>query len=111
MSNEYDMTCVDCHTGGMSALGEKERNPWLDEPRCDDCHDTQYAENPATLYRFSTGHGGLYCESCHNSTHAIYTSREAVDNLQPLTLQGHTGTIQECTVCHLTQPETGGPHE
>lgn len=111
MSTEYGMTCVDCHEGGMQALGEDSRTPWLDEPRCESCHDPQYAENPNTLYRFSLGHGGLYCESCHNSTHAILPSREDRDNAQAYALQGFYGTIQDCRVCHTVQPESGGPHQ
>ena len=101
--------CTDCH-GDMLAVGDENRTPWLDEPRCETCHGTQFGENPDTLYRHSTGHGGLYCEACHNSTHAILPSREANDNLQSIALQGYAGTIEVCTVCHLTQPETEGPH-
>lgn len=110
MSNEFDLTCVDCHVGGMQALGNRNRTPWLDEPRCGNCHDAAYAENPGTLYRFSVGHGGLYCESCHNSTHAILTSREERDNRQVIALQGFAGTLQDCMVCHTVQPGEGGPH-
>ena len=104
------MWCTDCH-GHLADLGNPSRTPWLDEPRCGDCHEPQYAENPGTLYRNSTGHGGLYCESCHNSTHAVLPSREANDNLQSIALQGYPGTITECTVCHLTTPDGPGPHE
>jgi len=111
MSVEEGMTCTDCHVGGMEALASTLRTPWRDEPRCANCHDAQYAENPGKLYRHSTGHGGLYCESCHNSTHAILTSREARDNLQSIALQGYAGTIEECTICHLTEPSSGGPHQ
>jgi len=111
MSQKFGMTCNDCHVGGMTALGQENRTPWVDLPRCGNCHASQFAENQGTLYKLSTGHGGLYCESCHNSTHAILTSREANDNAQSLTLQGYAGTIQECTVCHLTRPASGGPHQ
>lgn len=80
--------------------------------------DQTYATNanvPAnglSLYRFSSGHGGLQCEACHNSTHAEYTSANANDNLQSTKLQGHTGMIAECTACHSSVPNTvtGGPH-
>ena len=102
--------CTDCH-GHLSDLGNSSRVPWQDEPRCGTCHDAQFAENPGTLYRDSTGHGGLYCESCHNSTHAILPSREGNDNLQSVALQGYAGTIGTCTVCHLTQPSGPGPHQ
>ncbi|HBY06382.1 MAG TPA: hypothetical protein DEH22_00795 [Chloroflexi bacterium] len=109
MSQTASLWCTDCH-GDMLAVAQESRRPWRDEPRCETCHDPQYAENPATLYRLSTGHGGLYCESCHNSTHAILPSREANDNLQSVALQGHPGAISECTVCHLTTPVEPGPH-
>ncbi len=105
------MTCTDCHEGGMQALANENRTPWVDEPRCANCHDAQHAENPGKLFKQSTGHGGLYCEACHNSTHAILTSREAKDNLQSIALQGFAGTISKCTVCHLTAPASGGPHK
>ena len=111
MANDYSMDCEECHQGGMEALASEERTPWVDEPSCGDCHEAHYAENPGTLYRLSKGHGGLYCESCHNSTHAILPSRDGDDNLQAIALQGYAGTIQECTVCHLTDPGgKGGPH-
>ncbi|MBL8220086.1 MAG: hypothetical protein JNL62_12700, partial [Bryobacterales bacterium] len=73
------------------------------------------ANTPAAgldLYRFSKGHGGLQCESCHGSTHAEYPSSHANDNLQSIRLQGYAGTLTECTACHSQVPETvtGGPH-
>jgi hypothetical protein len=110
MATQYDFTCTNCHVGGMQAMASENRTAWHDEPRCGNCHGSQYSENTATLYRLSTGHGGLYCESCHNSTHAILPSREAKDNQQSIALQGYPGTIASCTVCHLTQPSSGGPH-
>jgi len=66
---------------------------------------SRFAENQS-LYRLSQGHGGVKCEGCHGSTHAIWpvTPREgpfvANDNLAALQLQGHDGKIQECDVCH-----------
>ncbi len=73
------------------------------------------ANTPAagkSLYRFSKGHGNLQCEACHGSTHAEYPSSHANDNVQSIALQGHTGTIAECSTCHATTPTsfTGGPH-
>lgn len=64
------------------------------------------------LYRFSKGHGGLQCEACHGSTHAEYPSSHASDNAQSIALQGHAGTLSECTGCHAAMPQTvsGGPH-
>jgi hypothetical protein len=80
--------------------------------------DNRFGTNPNTpasgvsLYRFSKGHGNLQCEACHGSTHAEYPSSHANDNVQSLALQGHTGTVAECSVCHSTVPltTTGGPH-
>lgn len=97
--------CVDCH-GGMLAVGDPNRTPWVDEPRCDDCHNKAgfEFEQPGTLYRNSRGHGGVHCYACHGSPHAITPTTTLVDNLQALVLQGHTGTINDCTVCH-SQPE------
>jgi hypothetical protein len=31
--------------------------------------------------------------------------------LQSIILQGYDGTIRKCTVCHLTEPISGGPHQ
>ena len=55
-----------------------------------------------SLYRFSTGHGGLKCEACHGSTHAEFPSTHANDNVESLKLQGHVGVLAECTTlpCH-----------
>ena len=103
------MTCIDCH-GGMSTVKENP-NPWLNEPRCDTCHNSgQYNQNHS-LYRFSTEHGGLYCEACHDSTHAIAPSREGNDAIKFNILQGKDGPVDQCQVCHTTVPATGsGPH-
>jgi len=111
MSTDFEMTCIDCHTGGMQALANRNRTPWVDEPRCANCHSQSHAENPGTLFKLSKGHGGVYCEGCHNSTHAILKSREEKDNRQVVALQGYAGTLTECTVCHLTKPTSGGPHQ
>ncbi len=105
------MNCIDCH-GGMSQVAQNP-NPWFNEPRCDTCHQPtathQYNQDQA-LFRLSKGHGGLYCEACHDSTHAIATSRESKDAIKFIQLQGTSGTLSKCTVCHLTQPTGAGPH-
>ncbi|MRI83800.1 MAG: hypothetical protein C6I00_05195 [Nitratiruptor sp.] len=133
------ISCQDCH-GTMSAVGSKNRQGWLDEPNCQSCHqggkryevatidryrgtlrealDMRFATNPNTplpgksLYRFSKGHGKLACAACHGSPHAIYPSAKPEDNLQSIGIQGHEGTIAECTSCHSQVPATGekGPH-
>jgi hypothetical protein len=108
MSTQEGMTCISCH-GTMSKV-KQNTNPWLNEPRCDTCHkDSGFQQNNA-LYRLSTGHGGLYCEACHDSTHAIATSREPKDAIKFINLQGSAGTLKKCTVCHLTEPSGAGPH-
>ncbi len=129
--------CYDCH-GNLSVVGSANREGWLDLPSCQMCHnggtrytstfsspgvcattaDTTFATNPnkpsagKSLYRFSTGHGGVYCSGCHGSQHAEYPSLQANDNVSSINLQGYAGKIVECTVCHLSMPSTatGGPH-
>jgi len=130
------MQCQSCH-GTMSEVGNSARDGWMDEPNCQVCHqnserhtsalvngslrdvlDDRFATQPNTpsagvsLYRYSTGHGDLQCSSCHGSTHAIFPSGHAADNIISQQIQGHSGTIAECTSCHTTVPRTttGGPH-
>ncbi|MDO8455102.1 MAG: multiheme c-type cytochrome [Sulfurimonas sp.] len=130
------MQCQSCH-GTMNDVGNANRKGWMDEPNCQVCHqngqrysnaivggsmrsalDTRFATNPNTpsagvsLYKLSTGHGDLQCSSCHGSTHAIFPSSHAEDNVLSTQVQGHSGTIAECTACHTTMPNTttGGPH-
>jgi hypothetical protein len=71
----------------------------------------RFAEETGKLYRHSKGHGGLACEACHGSTHAIWTAN-ANDNVAATQLQGHAGVIGECSACHLSPPTNGlgGPH-
>jgi hypothetical protein len=109
MSTQHAITCIDCH-GTMSHVSQNP-NPWLNEPTCasNACHSSAYTQNKA-LYRQSQGHGGLYCEACHDSTHAIAPSRESRDAIKFVNLQGHNGPLDVCTACHLTRPASGGPH-
>jgi hypothetical protein len=73
------------------------------------------AGNPQ-LYRVSTGHGGVMCEGCHGATHAEWPNANpnANDNVTAMQLQGHTGTISDCTTCHVTSALPNdtqeGPH-
>ena len=130
------MQCQSCH-GKMSDVGSSNREGWLNEPNCQACHqggkrytsalsngtlrdavDRTFATNLDTpvagssLYRYSTGHGNLQCSSCHGSTHAVFPSSHAQDNIISTQIQGHSGTIAECTACHTTMPSTTnkGPH-
>jgi hypothetical protein len=112
MSTQHGMTCQDCHGSVLDVATtiENGREPWLEEPRCGDCHGAGHAEQPNTLFRNSRGHGGLYCETCHSSPHAILPSREERDNRQNVNLQGFAGTLRDCKVCHGITPPSGGPH-
>ncbi|MEJ2078671.1 MAG: Ig-like domain-containing protein [Acidobacteriota bacterium] len=112
--------CQSCHTGtavtnrgNIRFASAFEQSGQVRTPA-----DSTFATNsntPATgfsLYRFSSGHGNLQCEACHGSTHAEYPTSHQNDNIQSLQLQGHVGTISECTTCHVSAPSTvtGGPH-
>jgi hypothetical protein len=103
------VTCINCH-GGTAAVADPTRRPWIDLPRCGTCHASQFAENDGKRYRDSVGHGGLYCESCHGSPHAILPTIQYNDNIQNIALQGHPGTLDTCTVCHTQVPPGAGPH-
>jgi hypothetical protein len=136
-TGKLEIDCHSCH-GPISNVGKAGREGWHSQPNCQSCHhdgtreltavdasgnprswsDQRFASNANTpsvgfnLHRFSTGHGGLQCESCHGATHAEYPSSHANDNVQSLDLQGHIGTVNECVACHLTVPNTvsGGTH-
>jgi hypothetical protein len=103
MSQNFSLNCTNCH-GDITVVAQIQ-NPWLNEPKCSNtgCHGSGY-DTIQALYRQSTGHGGIYCEACHDSTHAISPSREANDSIKFLTLQGHTGSLSDCTTCHATTP-------
>lgn len=112
MAQEWGMQCQDCH-GGMATVShsiEAGRTPWLEEPSCGGCHGARFAEPAGQLFRASAGHGGLQCSACHGSPHAIYPAREPGDNEDMVALQGHAGTLRDCTVCHGVVPDSPGPH-
>jgi len=71
------------------------------------------AGNPM-LYRVSKGHEDVFCEACHGSTHGIWPNKNpnANDNVAADQLQGHTGTIAECSTCHTGDlgSNLDGPH-
>ena len=79
-------------TGGnvpyMAASGGNDW--WLaaSEPHCADCHVAPFVEsetggkyfpidlpNKYSLYRYSKGHGDIACQTCHESTHGLYSTR------------------------------------
>lgn len=71
-------------------------------------------DNVDVLYRLSQGHGGVMCEGCHNSTHAVWPNQNpfANDNIAANQLQGHSGTLAECDTCHTGDlgNTLAGPH-
>lgn len=129
--------CSSCH-GTLTYASNPTRNPWLIEPSCQMCHqnsqrytttfdssgnwravtDQTFATNqnvPVTgsdLYRYSSGHGSVFCSGCHGSPHAEYPTLQANDSVYPQKLQGYVAKITECSVCHTNVPVTanGGPH-
>ncbi|NJD08772.1 MAG: hypothetical protein FIA97_20120, partial [Methylococcaceae bacterium] len=55
------------------------------------------------LYRNShDSHGNVPCGACHGGAHEVWPNRDpkANDNVTSMQLQGHTGPILECNVCH-----------
>jgi hypothetical protein len=99
------LTCSGCHTS-MEAVASPTRNPWVDEPRCSNCHSRPgfQFEQAGTLFRDSIGHGSVHCSACHGSPHAITPTVTETDNAQAIALQGHAGVINTCTVCHTSTP-------
>ena len=111
--------CESCHTGdAVNHLGDDIRlsQAWDDDvgiatPRL--AVNKRFAENTDTLYRNSLGHGAVACEACHGSPHAIWPNAlaSANDNLTAIQLQGHAGTISDCSTCHTSLPLTlNDPH-
>jgi len=109
----YDrgMTCVDCH-GDMTAVADRSRTPWVDEPRCGDCHERSgfEFEQPNTLYRDAKGHMGIHCWACHGSPHALLPSTQPRDNLQAEVFAGSTDPADVCGLCHTHRPDEGFSH-
>ena len=116
--------CQGCHTGNaINNSGQIRytsvftngvmRNPGVNVPGTN-----LFATTPnmpgtnLSLYRFSTGHGGVKCSGCHGSTHAEFPTSLASDNVASQQHQGHAGMLMECDRCHAAQPSTidQGPH-
>jgi hypothetical protein len=112
--------CQSCHTGdAVNNMGQIRFTSAFSAPgQLRVATNPRFATTPdmpgpgKSLYRFSTGHGGLQCSACHGSTHAEYPAALPNDNLQSQDHQGHAGVLAECTACHATMPDTvtGGPH-
>ena len=98
-----DGNCTSCH-GTMEQVGQSAmttRTPWAQEPACMTCHQgVAEVDTGTALYRNSAGHGGVKCEGCHGSPHAMVPSREASDNYQAMQYQHAARTIGSCGACH-----------
>lgn len=98
--------CIQCH-GGMNAVGSPSRQPWVDQPRCSNCHEADEErefEQPGVLFKDSIGHGGVRCVTCHGSPHAMIRATTPVDNFQWNRIAGETEPLEKCTTCHLSEP-------
>ncbi len=104
-------SCPTCHgdIGQVAASISQGRQPWVQEPSCQQCHGTNAATG-SSLYRHSTGHGGVNCAACHNSPHAWWPSKMWSDNTQPVKLQKKPYSIDKCTVCHTKTQQGDNPH-
>jgi len=113
-------SCQSCHTGTAVATKGQLRNTSVFDASgaVRAAFDSTFATTPnqpaagLSLFRFSSGHGGLQCEGCHGSTHAEAISSQPSDNLQNIDAQGYAGALGECTACHRGGISTtnGGPH-
>jgi len=121
-------------TGGevpyMAASGGNDW--WLSasEPHCADCHLAPFVEseggqyfpidqpNKHSLYRYSKAHGDLACQSCHESSHGLYSTRYDGKN-RSVDVTTHEQALQyspdgeyagpvTCSACH-TVNEKGVP--
>jgi len=97
-----------CH-GGISGMGDPNRNPWVTEPNYEQCHGSNYSTG-GELYRHAKGHGGVYCAACHNSPHVWWPSKNWADNIQPSKLQKSPTSIGNCSVCHTNKLTGDNPH-
>jgi hypothetical protein len=99
------------------------RDYWLSPgvPHCADCHAAPYVEGQGGVafpinqpgkyssMRYSKGHSGLACQSCHQSIHGLYPVTPGTDTTtykQPLQYNpdGSHGPIK-CAACHETNKE------
>ena len=113
-------------------VGSATRTGWLEQPTCQACHhngkrdtsavnargvlkkptDKRFATTPNVpstgfnLYRFSTGHGGPAVRGLPRRDARRIHEFASSDNILSTQVQGHVGTIAECTACHATPPVT-----
>ena len=98
--------CTTCH-GTMTQVASSTvtgRVPWVNEPSCSTCHTgVTDVGSTTSLYRSSSGHGGMMCSACHGSPHAMVPSLKDVDNYQAMQYQPYSHspkTLGSCGTCH-----------
>jgi Big-like domain-containing protein len=109
-------TCQGCHTGTATSNNGQIRFTTVFEPTGQprQAINPTFATNQNTpdvglsMYRFSSGHGGLQCSACHGSTHAEFPTSHPNDNIENTKLQGHVGMLAECSACHTSTTTTSG---
>jgi Bacterial Ig domain len=109
-------TCQGCHTGTATSNNGQIRFTSVFEPTgaLRQAINPTFATNQNTpdvglsMYRFSSGHGGLQCSACHGSTHAEFPTSHPNDNIENTKLQGHVGMLAECSACHTSTTTTSG---
>jgi hypothetical protein len=109
-------SCQGCHTGTAISNNGQIRFTSVFEPTGQPrvAINPTFATNQNTpdvglsMYRFSSGHGGLQCSSCHGSTHAEFPSSHPNDNIANIKLQGHKGVLAECSACHSSGTSSSG---
>jgi hypothetical protein len=97
--NTAGLTCLDCH-GTMTAVGQTNRLPWTDLPKCQSCHTGDAINNyGGQIIRRST-----YADSPDTATFIIAANKRFAeqDNTLYRNSVGHNGVA--CESCH------GSPH-
>jgi hypothetical protein len=105
-----DGNCTACHgdLAKVSGTITSGRVPWVNEPKCADCHTgAAGVDTQATLYRNAIGHGSVYCAGCHSSPHATVPTSILPDNYQALQYQGAAKAIGSCGACHVNSKGAG----
>ena len=112
-------SCQMCHQGGTTYTTAFTTTDIGPNGTQRTSSDTTFATQPNapltgySLYRFSTGHGGVNCSGCHGAQHAEYPTNQANDQVYSVNLQGYGGRVTECVTCHTSSFATtpnGGPH-
>jgi mono/diheme cytochrome c family protein len=114
-------------TGGdVPYIAASAGNDWwlaASEPHCADCHLAPFVEqntggkyfpidqpNKYSLYRYSKAHGSIACQTCHESTHGLYSTRYDGDE-RSVDVTTHEQALQyspdgkyagpvTCSACH-----------